>query len=480
MHNSLVSSFFRFSASTIILIRKCALSIVLIGMMFSCAEEKRPNIIFLLTDDQRYDALGAMGNDIMQTPSLDKLADEGVLFTNGFVTTSICCTSRASIFSGQYARRHGINDFVTSFSDASWEQSYPSLLKKNGYFTGFVGKFGVGEEEDMPKSTFDFWRGFGGWGFYETTDDDGSPIHLTRKIGNQINEFLDVAGSNDAPFCLSVSFKAPHCQDGDERQFIVDSSYANILAGVQIPEEPLNMDEYYNLFSEKFRERNEARHRWNVRFSTPQKYQTMVSNYYRLIYGVDEVVRKMRDDLKKKGLADNTVIIFTSDNGFYLGEYGLAGKWYGHEESIRVPMIIFDPRTNGPNAPNKEMVLNIDIAPTILELAGIPVPDDMQGKSMVGLLQGNEGVFREEFFYEHQFIRATWGHQPYIPGVEGVVRENVKYMRYLHGGDTIVYEELFDKKIADNELENLIESSDYQDLRSELQERTDFLKKELN
>jgi arylsulfatase A-like enzyme len=458
------------------------LLIALFSILVSCTRKQtdiKPNIIFLLTDDQRYDALGAMSNEVIQTPNLDRLAKDGVIFSNGFVTTSICCTSRASIFSGQYARRHDINDFVTSFTDSAWMECYPSLLKKAGYHTGFIGKFGVGVEEDMPSATFDYWQGFGGWGHYENEDEEGNYIHLTRKIGNQAIEYLQKADSANRPFCLSISFKAPHCQDGDPRQFIVDSAFMNVLRDVTIPEEPLNKDEYYMIFSEKFRERNEARHRWNIRFSTTEKYQEMVKNYYRLIYGVDDVIRRIREELNDRALANNTIIIFTSDNGFYLGEYGLAGKWYGHEESIRVPMLIYDPRTGTNNLSLDQMVLNIDIAPTMLDLAGIPIPENIQGKSLVPLMKNPNSQWRNEFFYEHQFIKATWGHKPYIPGVEGVVTDNIKYMKYLHGGDTVVYEELFDKKFGPAELKNLVNDPEYLIIKEELNGKLEKYKVDL-
>ena len=436
----------------------------------SCSKEKsqrQPNIIFLLTDDHRFDGLGVTGNKTAITPHLDQLANDGVRFRNAYVTTSICCTSRAGILSGQYARRHGINDFVTGFSDAAWMETYPALLKEAGYKTGFVGKFGVGNEEDMPKHTFDYWKGFGGWGYYETQDEHGNDIHLTRLIGDQSVEFL-TKFSDKGPFCLSVSFKAPHCQDGDPRQFIFDPEYSAILADVTIPEEPTNKDEYYYRFSEKFRERNEARHRWEIRFSTPEKYQEMVKGYYRLIYGADVVVGRIREKLAELGIEDNTVIIFTGDNGFYLGEYGLAGKWFGHEESIKVPLLVYDPRNSNNNSVLNEMALNIDIAPTILDLAGIAVPERMQGKSLMNLINNKNADWRDEFFYEHQFIRAEWGHKPYIPGVEGIVTQDYKLMNYFHGGDTIVFEELFDMNKNHSELNNLSDNEEYRQLKNEL------------
>src|ERR1700722_6530556 len=164
----------------------------------SAAKPPRPNILFLLADDMRWDSLGCTGNKVAVTPNLDALASGGTLFRNNFVTTSICCVSRASILSGQYARRHGINDFVTPFSPAAFAGTYPALLRAAGYRTGFIGKFGVGER--MPEKEFDYWRGFPGQGHYFQK---GDPTHLTKRMADQALEFLSAADRR--PFCLSVS-----------------------------------------------------------------------------------------------------------------------------------------------------------------------------------------------------------------------------------------------------------------------------------
>jgi arylsulfatase A-like enzyme len=447
--------------------------LILILLFVSCGikeEETRPNIIFLLTDDHRADALGAAGNRIIQTPNLDKLANDGIRFSNAFVTTSICCVSRASIFSGQYMRRHGIDNFGTSFSDEAWSRSYPALLKAAGYKTGFIGKFGVGVEKDMPKETFDYWKGFGGQGRYETEDENGNFIHLTEKMGNQAIEFIRSFAGDD-PFCLSVSFKAPHCQDGDPRQFIFDPEYKDLLASVEIPPEPTNQDSFYEIFPEEWRQDNEARERWKIRFSTPEKYQEMVKGYYRLIYGVDVVVGRIRAELEFLGLAGNTVIIFTGDNGFYLGEHGLAGKWYGHEESIRVPMMIYDPRKPGRGTVLSQMVLNIDVAPTILEISGIEKPRGMQGESLVKLTDGESTDWRNEFFYEHYILKSR--DICIIPGSEGVVGEDYKYIRYMKEPGKYIYEELFDRNNDSSEIDNLALNPSFTDLKEPFVRKTE-------
>jgi arylsulfatase A-like enzyme len=295
----------------------------------AASKRRRPNIVFLLTDDQRWDTLGCMGNRIIQTPNIDEMAAGGVRFVNMFVTTSICATSRASIFSGQYARRHGIHDFVTGFSGEAWEHTYPAQLKKAGYRLGLVGKYGVGRDQDFHKDTFDYWQGIPGQPKYEQKDQDGNYRHLTRMLGEQSLEFLQ-GGTKEQPFCLSVSFKAPHVQDEDTRQFIYDPAYKDLYQDVTIPAPRTATDKHLQALPEFVRDdETTARVRWKMRFSTPEKYQEMVKGYYRLITGVDVVVGRIRQELDRLGLADNTIILFTGDNGFFLGEHGLAGKWYG-------------------------------------------------------------------------------------------------------------------------------------------------------
>ncbi len=417
---------------------------------------KKPNIIYLLTDDQRSDAMGAMGNPLIKTPNLDKLANNGLLFQNAYVTTSICCVSRATMLSGQYMSRHGINDFATSFSKEAFAQTYPMLLKKEGYRVGFIGKFGVGHPKDQPANLFDFWACTNkSQPDYEMKDENGNYLHHTDKVNNDIQDFLQTADKEE-PFCLSVSFKAPHVQDNDPRQFIFQPRYAPMYAADSIAETEKMDPKYWNEFPDFFRtEENIARIRWHLRFENKTMYQESVRKYYRLISGVDEVVGKLRASLEEKGLADNTVIIFMGDNGFYLGEYGLAGKWFGHEESIRVPLIVYDPRNKAIQGKRpEEMVLNIDIAPTILKLAGVPAPATMQGTDLVNLVGKNgKKLRRSEFFYEHTFMG-----DPGLPKIEGVVQQRYKYMTFVEHD----YEQLFDLEKDPHEKKNVAKDPKYQ------------------
>jgi arylsulfatase A-like enzyme len=429
---------------------------------------KPPNIIFLLTDDQRWDTLGCMGNPIIQTPNMDDLAANGVLFTHAFVTTSICASSRASILSGQFVRRHGIAGFATSFSEAALAQTYPLLLRGAGYRIGCVGKHGVGRGGDFPVDKYDVWFGCPGQcSPYERKDKDGNYKHLTQIFGDQIAEFLDGC-SKEKPFCLSVNFKAPHVQDSDPRQFIPDRAYKDLYKNVTIPTPKTADPRYFDALPE-FLRTSEARRRWNIRFSTPEKFQESVKNYYRLIYGVDVVIGKIRAQLERLNLADNTIIILIGDNGFYLGEHGLAGKWFPHEESIRVPLLVYDPR-----APKKlrgltrdEFALNIDIAPTILQLAGLNPPPQMQGQSLLPLLTGKRTKWRTDFFYEHLFAHKT------IPKTEALRTSRFKYARYID----FDYEELYDLKSDPHETQNLAKDQKYRKTLISLRKRCDKLLK---
>ncbi|ADB37301.1 sulfatase family protein [Spirosoma linguale] len=416
-----------------------------------------PNIIFLLADDQRWDALGVAGNKTIQTPNLDRLAREGFYFRRSYVTTPICCISRASILSGQYARRHGIVDFVTPFTDSALAQTYPALLRKAGYRTGFIGKYGVGNV--MPINEYDYWRGFDGQGNYAAKDAQGKPIHLTDLMGQQMDEFLQ-GNPAGKPFCLSVSFKAPHAQDAANPEFPYAERFTDLYRDQTLKRPAAADDKYYRQFPDWFRhnDQNESRIRWSRRFATDSMFQQTTKSYNRLITGIDDVVGNLRRTLQERGLADNTIIIYTSDNGFYEGEYGFADKWYGHELSIRVPLIIYDPRQpNRQGRTTDKYTLNIDFAPTLLTLAGVPVPGRMQGRSLTQLMDARDGAalktpWRTAFYFEHMFNTPA----VFIPQSEGVLSADRKYVHYYNLREPAdSYEEVYNLKTDPLELRNL-------------------------
>lgn len=430
----------------------------------------RPNIIFLLSDDQRWDSLGIMGNTVVQTPNLDKLADAGILFRNGYVTTSICCISRASILTGQYESRHDIRNFTKSFSPEQVAQTYPSLLRKAGYKTGFIGKYGVGKKE--PSDTFDFWACTDkGQPPYITTDENGQPIHNTDLCSRDIDRFLDKFGKGDQPFCLSVSFKAPHELDGHPPELVVQDRFKDLYKDVKIPLPVTAAPQYWENLPDFFHsDKNIARQRWQDLFSTPELYQENVKNYYRLITGLDEAVGKLVAHLKELNLDSNTAIIFMGDNGFFLGEHGLEGKWFGYEESIRVPLFIYYPglpdalRDTEPG----QIALNIDVAPTILGLANVEAPGKMQGIDLIAMLEGKVPA-RDDFFYEHDFQKT-----PALPQSESVVSVDWKYLKYTEHN----YEELFNLALDPHETKNLAKDPASQAKLEEMRARYEVLKKQ--
>ncbi|MCE7065908.1 sulfatase [Dyadobacter sp. CY326] len=409
-------------------------------------QAKRPNIIFLLTDDHRWDALGAMGNKIIQTPNLDQLAGRGILFKKAYVTTAICMVSRASILSGQYMSRHQINDFNQDFSAKALAETYPALLKKAGYKLGFIGKWGISVQK-QPDSLYDYWASAKeGQPAYELVNKSGKVIHHTDSVAKDVQQFLGQYAGKE-PFCLAVSFKAPHELDGNPPKYPIQERFKDLYKNISIPEPETADPKYWNSFPDFFRTNaNIARDRWKPLLSNPELRAQTTKDYYRLITGVDEVVGKLVAQLKALKIDENTIIIFMGDNGFSLGEHGLEGKWFGFEESIRVPLIISGAAmpADFKGATSENIALNIDIAPTILALAGVPVPEKMQGISL--LANPKTQQTRTDFFYEHTYLGS-----PKLPKVEGVVGKDFKYMNYTEHG----YEQLYNTKTDPHETVNL-------------------------
>lgn len=438
--------------------------VILISACFLSPREvaaERVNIIYLMTDDQRADTLGCMGNKIIQTPNIDDMAREGVIFDNAFVTTAICMTSRACVLTGQYAARHGIWSFRDNLTEEQLAQTYFGKLKTAGYRTGFIGKWGVGD----PKSAdgiLDFNKGFPGQSKYYENLKKKDGRHLTARMGDQALEFLDGCDEKQ-PFLLSISFKSPHCQDSGEiysDQFPPDKIYESLYSELTIPR-PFTSAERYYLAMPDFLKDSMNRDRWAVRFRSPSRYQQCVKDYYRLITGVDAVVGRIREKLKELGQDKNTVIIYTSDHGFFLGEYGFAGKWTPHEVSIRVPLVIYDPSNEKQGTRRSEMTLGIDMAPTICDIAGVEAPERMQGKSLQPIVHGKAPEdWRDAFFYEHWFNANGR-----ITPSEGIRDQRWKYARYLkldkiEEGESR-YEELYDLKTDPHETVNLASDPRY-------------------
>jgi len=428
----------------------------------------RPNFIFILTDDQRWDALGYAGNHIIQTPEMDKLAETGAYFSKAIVTTPICSASRASIFSGMHERAHRYTFQTGPIRDEFMETSYPKVMKENGYFTGFFGKFGVNysakEElfdviEDYDRNNqFKDYRGY----YYKTLGDD--TVHLTRYTGQKGLEFIDRA-PKDKPFCLQLSFSAPHAHDGAPEQYFWQEEQNSLFADFDMPGPIMASDEWFDKLPKSVRE-GFNRTRWYWRYDTPEKYQHSVKGYYRMLRGIDNEIAKIRNKLEEKGLDKNTVIILMGDNGYFLGERQLAGKWLMYDNSIRVPLIVYDPRIDK-HEDISDMALNIDVPATILDMAGIEKPEKWQGKSLYPMVSGNQkSIDRDTILIEH-----LWEFEN-IPPSEGVRTNEWKYFRYVNDKTN---EELYHIKKDPLEKINLASDPKYAAVLKELRRKNDEL-----
>lgn len=467
------------------------------------ASAAQPNVIFIKTDDQRYDSLSMTGHPVTKTPHIDRLAEEGVFFENAFITSPICGPSRANFFTGQWERknRHGFhmisrNPIPTDVFDQSWLMR----LKAAGYFTGYIGKnhVTVGESRDKNRymrENIDFcYMRSGHLGFdlhkrkefsnlknssqveglYEATEvffrsEDGKD-YFFENADESMKDFLKHRDT-DRPFCLSINFNLPHeasiggmgGKESDPEMYrtlyndvrnqqALPIGYPN---PVSLPENVFRQDElmpyYQNLVENRLIEK-----------------KTRMS---RAVTAIDNFVGKLREDLEALGVADNTILVFASDHGLLLGEHGLGGKTFLYEESIRIPMIFYSPLFDEENRGRKvdALVVGQDVPATILELCGLPVPESYQGESMVPLIEGKKTAWRQEVFCESLFTDQGY------PRMEAVRGKKWKYIRYFSkendrkqylpdasiNGEQPIYEELFDLENDPNEQVNLATNPEY-------------------
>jgi len=447
--------------------------ILLTAILWSCdqksGKQNPPNIILIITDDQRWDAIGYAGNEIIITPEQDQLAKEGTYFKKAFVTTPICGASRATIITGMYERKHKFTLGGTTLDSIYNQQNYAYQLRKKGYKTGFFGKLGIKNNGRLTDSFSEYEvydrnhhfkdrRGY----YYKTIGKDS--VHLTRYTGHKALSFIENS-TTDQPFCLSISFSAPHAHDGAwegiQKQYFWQEEIDNYYKGIEIPTPKNASDKQFNALPKDVR-KGFNRTRWYWRYNTPERYQESVKGYYRMIGGVDNELGKIRKLLKSKGIEDNTIIIWMGDNGYFLGERQIAGKWLMYDNSIRVPLIIFDPRVNQHHDVD-DMVANVDLASTILDFAGIDPQLEMQGNSLVPYVKtGKSPSKREELLIEH-----LWEFEP-IPPSEGIRTEKWKFMRYRN---IEAKEELYDLKSDPEELKNLASNPDYSNLVIKMREK---------
>lgn len=411
----------------------------------------QPNIVFLLTDDQAYWAAGFNGNAEILTPNMDELAAQGVAFDRHYNTTAICMGSRATVLAGKYEYNTGINfTHEEMMPAADYGRTYAMRLRDAGYFVGFFGKHGfdtpannAGQAPNqayrrLPFDRYDRWRGGPGQTSYTTGRNvfvaeyaDQYP-HASRAYGAAAGDFFEEAKASGKPFNLSISFKAPH------NPMTPDPEFDELFQG-KTWSRPEN---YGRAAGQHLAEQGKTGRQFQSFFTqwwADPLFDARMSNYYQLIYGVDAALGMLRASLQEQGLAENTVIILTSDNGYFAGNHGLGGKTLPYEESTKAPAVVYDPRraATGQQHRISSLTGNVDMGPTILSLAGIPVPEDMDGKNLLPLLDRPETKVRD-----WMPLFAT-----YIPETAkcmSIVTDTWKYIFWPASSDGLVpTEELF-------------------------------------
>ncbi|MDA1164866.1 MAG: sulfatase [Planctomycetota bacterium] len=439
------------------------LTVLSISVSRTAFAAERPNVIFFLSDDQRADFLGCAGHPILKTPNIDALATRGTRFQNAFVTTSICAASRATLFTGLWERSHKYTFGTPAIDAAKIDASYPAMLKRAGFRTGFVGKFGVSAGPGGTDRMFDSFVPLNRNPYFKKQS-DGTLRHLTDITGDKAIEFLDSCKA-DQPFCLSVSFNAAHAEDSDKKNhYPWPPSENGLYDDVTIPE-PLVRTDFWKELPDFF-QNGMHRERWFWRWDTSEKYQHNVKAYYRMITGLDRNIGRVLTALSQKGLAENTVVVFMGDNGYYKGSRGFAGKWSHYEESLRVPLVICDPRTVEASRGRVEsrVALNVDVPATILSVA-LGQPDaSYQGRNLQPLVNDQSVEnWRTDFFCEHLMDNAS------IPKYEGVRGERYVYARYFQnmpGGEF-----LHDLQTDPQQLKNFVNDPAYAETLTRMRAR---------
>ncbi|MAI73333.1 MAG: acetylglucosamine-6-sulfatase [Rhodopirellula sp.] len=429
---------------------------------------ERPNIVFFFTDDQTASSLACYGNPVVQTPNIDALARQGTRFDNACVSHSICWVSRTTILSGLTGRSFGTSSNPDTATPAAVETLYSDLLREKGYRTGYFGKWHAKMPRKFKREDhFDEFEAIGRNPFYKKQP-DGSLRHETEVIVDRGIKFIQ-SQPKDKPFALNMWFNACHAEDSDRRPGIghfpwpraVDGMYDDIVIAPPRLNDP---GIFYAL--PDFLKTTINRERFFWRWNTEEKYQTNVRAYYRMVSGIDGAIGRFMQALEAAGLADNTIIVYSADNGYHMGNRGLAGKWSHFEESLRVPLIIHDPRVKSSQRGQvtEATALNLDLPATFLDWAGIPIPERYQGHSLQPIVNGKKpDDWRKETFHEHFAVRNR------IPAFEGLRNENYKYVRYF---DHENHEFLHDLKNDPDELTNLAKDPDYAGVLEAMRQRT--------
>lgn len=475
--------------------------------------KQKPNIVFIFSDDHAYQAISAYGGmlkDYAPTPNIDKLANEGMRFNRCLVTNSICGPSRAAILTGKYGH---INGFVSNDDGVEFDgtqQTFPKLLQKNGYKTAIIGKWHLGS----APTGFDYWEVLPDQGFYY------NPVFITEQgkhtetgytteiITQKAKNWITKAKGQGQPFMLMVQHKAPH------RDWKPGPNELSLYKDVVFPE-PANLFDSYNNRGRAAKEQDlsiektmrlvedlkiygeektgtmsrlneEQQAAWDkvydpiiADFKAKKlegkelirwKYQRYMQDYLACVAAVDKSVGELERFLKSEGLDENTIVVYSSDQGFYLGEHGWFDKRFMYEESLRTPLLVKWPGVTKPGVVNNDLVSNLDFAATFLEMAGTAVPSDIQGESMVPVLKGQTPAnWRKEHYY-HYYEYPSW-HM--VKRHYGITTERYKLIHFYYDIDEW---ELYDRQTDPNEMNNVYNDTAYADVRNDLHKRLNELR----
>lgn len=510
--------------TTTIMACACLMGLARSGLAEEAAKD-RPNIVFIFSDDHAFQAVSAYDSKINQTPNIDRIANAGMRFDRCLVTNSICGPSRAVILTGKYSHLNGFMRNGNRFDSS--QQTFPKLLQKAGYQTAVYGKWHLGSEP----TGFDDWCVLPGQGSYYNPDfllpggeKERVEGYCTDVVTDKALDWLKNGRDSEKPFMLMVQHKAPHREwnpgrehlttfDGEkirEPETLFDdySQRASVLGDQTMTiknhmrlgfdlkvwtDEDKQGSNDYNRFFERMTEKQKAE--WNAAYEPKNqeflaanlqgedlikwKYQRYIKDYLRCIQSVDDNVGRVLDYLEANGLDENTVVIYSSDQGFYLGEHGWYDKRWIFEESLRTPLVVQWPGMIKANSANENLVSNVDFAQTFLEMAGVQIPDDMQGKSLVPLLKGEDTDWRKSFYY-HYYQLGTHN----VAAHYGVVTDRYKLIHYYgerreQQDFEIDMWDLMDLKVDPLEMKSFYTDPEYTDVKAELMKELERLRTDL-
>jgi len=429
---------------------------------------KPRNVIFILSDDHRYDAMSFLGHQFARTPHMDSMAENGVHLKNAFVTTSLCSPSRASILTGLYTFRHRVIDNNRLVPKGT--VFFPQYLQKAGYATAFIGKWHMGGETDEPRPGFDHWVSFRGQGHYLPPDPDytlnvdGRRVkqkgYITGELTDYAVDWLEQQNPREKPFFLYLSHKAVHANFTPSEE---DKGKFADLPFTRPPTEA-NTPENYRLRPRWLRDQRNSWHGVDFPYHSALDIEGYYKRYCETLIGVDDSIGRVMAQLEKMGIHDETLVIYMGDNGFMFGEHGLIDKRVAYETSIRVPMLMQCPQLFEGGTVVEDVVANIDIAPTVFDAMGLEKPAHFDGESFIPLARGEDVPWRDYFLYVYYWER----NYPQTPTIFSLRGDRYKLINYYGLWDT---DELYDLQKDPNETNNLLHDPEFEEIANEMQDR---------